>query len=148
MSKQVIPNDINKKKNKIYLHVLEPKNIIPAWGSFMNNRRSKKPEILHPQLNPLAHAIKQHRRLMQASLLAASSTVAVAPAMAQEAGDESLVLEEVTVTASKRAQSLQDVPMSITALDTRITCAAWLTAVMPTLPVQHPASGYISMSSR
>jgi outer membrane receptor protein involved in Fe transport len=119
MSKQVIPNDINKKKNKIYLHVLEPKNIIPAWGSFMNNRRSKKPEILHPQLNPLAHAIKQHRRLMQASLLAASSTVAVAPAMAQEAGDESLVLEEVTVTASKRAQSLQDVPMSITALDTR-----------------------------
>jgi hypothetical protein len=27
-----MPNDMNKKKNNIYLHVLEPKNINPPVG--------------------------------------------------------------------------------------------------------------------
>ena len=39
----------------------------------------------------------------------------VAPAFAQEAAEASGVLEEVTVTARKREESLQDVPISITA---------------------------------
>jgi iron complex outermembrane receptor protein len=47
-------------------------------------------------------------------LLSASTALPVAPALAQEAGAE-LKLEEVTVTARKREESLQDVPISITA---------------------------------
>jgi hypothetical protein len=66
----------------------------------MNYRRSTKQENHQPKLTPLAKAIQQHRRLVQASLLAASSTVAVTPALAQEAASEGLVLEEITVTAT------------------------------------------------
>ncbi len=36
-------------------------------------------------------------------------------ATAQDAGGEELVLEEVIVTAQKRAENLQDVPIAITA---------------------------------
>ena len=46
--------------------------------------------------------------------LAAATVFNVAPAAAQDAADE-LKLEEVTVTARKRAESVQDVPISITA---------------------------------
>ncbi len=47
-----------------------------------------------------------------AALVSAAATLAVAvPAWAQD----SLVIEEITVTAQKREQSLQDVPISITA---------------------------------
>jgi outer membrane receptor protein involved in Fe transport len=83
----------------------------------MNHRRSTKQNSHQPQLTPLAKAIQQHRRLMQVSLLAASSTVAVTPALAQDAASEDLMLEEITVTATKRAESLQDVPISIAALN-------------------------------
>ncbi len=85
----------------------------------MNYRRSTKQESHQPKLTPLAKAIHQHRRLMQATLLAASSTVAVTPALAQEAASDELVLEEVMVTATKREQNLQDVPISVMALGTR-----------------------------
>ncbi|MSQ99403.1 MAG: TonB-dependent receptor [Xanthomonadales bacterium] len=66
------------------------------------------------QLKPLARAIVQHRCLMQASLLLASTSLAISPVMAQT-GD-GLVLEEILVTAQKRDQNLQDVPVSVMAL--------------------------------
>jgi len=69
------------------------------------------------ELTPLAKAIRQHSRLMQVSLLAATSTIAVAPVLAQSADE--LILEEVLVTATKRVQSLQDVPVSVMALTSK-----------------------------
>jgi outer membrane receptor protein involved in Fe transport len=69
------------------------------------------------RLNPLASAIGQHRRLMQASVLLATSSLAIAPAMAQTS--DNLALEEITVTAQKRDQSLQDVPLSVMALTSK-----------------------------
>jgi iron complex outermembrane receptor protein len=82
----------------------------------MNRKRSAEPAISQLKLTPLARAIAQHRRLAQASLLAAASTMAATPVLAQ---GEELVLEEITVTATKREQSLQDVPISVMALGTR-----------------------------
>ena len=85
----------------------------------MKHERITEQECHKPQLTPLAKAVQQHRRLIQASLLAASSTIVAAPVLAQEAGNEELMLEEITVTASKRVQSLQDVPISVIALNSQ-----------------------------
>jgi len=79
----------------------------------MKRRNSASQEGRKLELTPLAKAIRQHRRLMQVSLLAASSTMAVTPVLAQSAEGDELILEEITVTAQKREQSLQDVPISI-----------------------------------
>jgi len=97
----------------------ELKTSIQPWGSIMKHRRSKEQSSHQPQLTPIAKAVRQHRRLMQISLLAASSTVAVSPALAQDAGSNELILEEITVTAQKRVQSMQDVPIAITAFNTK-----------------------------
>jgi len=69
------------------------------------------------ELTPLAKAIRQHRRLMQVSLLAASTALAAPPALAQNNEGNALILEEVIVTATKREQNLQDVPIAVTAFD-------------------------------
>jgi len=60
------------------------------------------------------HAIKAGASLA-AILLSAGG------ALAQSADDDNLVIEEVTVTAQKRVQSTQDVPVSITAFDANFT---------------------------
>lgn len=83
----------------------------------MKHERNTEQERLKPQLTPLAKAIRHHRRLIQLSLLAASTTLAATPVLAQEAADEELILEEITVTAQKREQSMQDVPIAVTAFD-------------------------------
>jgi len=74
----------------------------------MNHSRSTNQNSHQPQLTPLAKAIRQHRRLMQVSLLAASTTIAVTPALAQDAASEELMLEEITVTAQKRWSGNRD----------------------------------------
>ena len=52
-----------------------------------------------------------------ASLAAvAAATLPMAPVVVAQTGGSSLVLEEVTVTARRRAESLQDVPIAVTAL--------------------------------
>lgn len=87
---------------------------------------------------------------MYKSFLACGSAVLVtalaAPAQAQEAGDSG-GLEEILVTAERRQASINDVGMSITALDsdvleaTRVTSIDDLTRVVPGLTVSKSRSG-------
>ena len=57
------------------------------------------------------------RKSLSAAISAVCAGVPLAQAQAQEANDEARMLEEVIVTATKRgALSLQDIPISITAL--------------------------------
>ncbi len=64
------------------------------------------------QPRPLTGAIR--RGLAYGTVVAVSSAVATSPVLAQERS-ERLLLEEVVVTAQKREQSLQDVPLAVTA---------------------------------
>lgn len=79
------------------------------------------------------------------SLLSAS-IAAVCSAAPLQAQEQSLMLEEVVVTAQKRAQSLQDVPMSVSALDANAMSAAGIQTMddvarqVPVLEVQKSTS--------
>lgn len=55
----------------------------------------------------------QTARILAGSLLLGAATVATLPAPAQVTGDGPAVLDEIIVTAQKRAQNLQEVPASI-----------------------------------
>ncbi|AUN32573.1 TonB-dependent receptor [Niveispirillum cyanobacteriorum] len=72
--------------------------------------------------------------LMATTMLAA----AMMPAQAQEA-DDSLVLEEIVVTAQKRAERLQDVPLAVSALsadalaNSQVSSTAGVAALVPSL---------------
>ena len=85
----------------------------------MKNKQGNKQQIHNLKLNPLTKAIHQHRALMRASILAASATLASGTAIAQDTSGDGPLLEEVMVTAQKREQSLQDVPVSVMALSAR-----------------------------
>jgi iron complex outermembrane recepter protein len=61
---------------------------------------------------PIASAIKQHRLIQHGSALALSTVLASGSVYAQQ-------LEEVVVTARKKAESLQDAPLSIQAFNTQ-----------------------------
>jgi outer membrane receptor protein involved in Fe transport len=58
------------------------------------------------------------RKLQRNALAAAVVTALSTPAFAQESAQQSGVLEEVLVTAQKRTESLQEVPLSIQAIGT------------------------------
>ncbi len=69
-----------------------------------------------PKISPVASAVRQqvcsrHRQYIAAAL------VGGALAMPQQAPAQDLVLEEIVVTAQKRTENLQDVPIAITAFD-------------------------------
>ncbi|MGQ3048547.1 MAG: TonB-dependent receptor [Niveispirillum sp.] len=72
--------------------------------------------------------------LMATTMLAA----AMMPAQAQQA-DDSLVLEEIVVTAQKRAERLQDVPLAVSALsadalaNSQVSSTAGVAALVPSL---------------
>jgi iron complex outermembrane recepter protein len=58
--------------------------------------------------------IVDSKQFTQKTVLAlAIAAASVAPSFAQESGDRSMMLEEVVVTAQKRQESLQDVPISV-----------------------------------
>ncbi len=63
-------------------------------------------------MRPIARAIRAQRGLMYGTLVAASS-VAGGQAFAQE----TITIEEIVVSSQKRDQNMQDVPISIQALD-------------------------------
>ena len=54
------------------------------------------------------------RNLLSAAI-AAAFALPLAPVMAQESGGQQMMIEEVVVTARKREETLQDVPISIAA---------------------------------
>ena len=74
-----------------------------------------KSPIGAPGVRPEAYKITANR-LLFASVAAILGTPAVAQTTASNV-DESRPLEEIVVTATKRAESIQDVPVSILALD-------------------------------
>ena len=71
-----------------------------------------KPAAATFTLTPLSRAIRQHAAASASALL----VVAGALAPEQASADDGLVIEEVVVTAQKRSQSVQDVPISIDVL--------------------------------
>lgn len=83
---------------------------------------------------------------MKGFLIALLTTTAVAgPAVAQEAKLQTQGLEDIVVTAQKRAESLQDTPISISALDSsaletkRVVSLSDLTSAVPNMQVSpHP----------
>ncbi|MDH3480869.1 MAG: TonB-dependent receptor [Gammaproteobacteria bacterium] len=78
----------------------------------MRNRTMQPVITASPTISPLTHAIRKQlssRHVVAAALI--SSTIAL-----PQAGIAQHVLDEITVTATKRAESLQDVPISVTAL--------------------------------
>jgi iron complex outermembrane receptor protein len=92
-------------------------------------------------------------------LLASSAIVAtggVASTAFAQAADDSSGIQEIIVTAQKREQSIQDVPVAVTALSqdsleaNRITSAANLTGVVPGLVARQTAGalGAISFAMR
>jgi iron complex outermembrane receptor protein len=59
-------------------------------------------------------------RAVRRALLIATSAAAALPAFAQQPVDDGAVLEEITVTAQRREESLQTAPVAITAIDPTI----------------------------
>src|ERR1700692_346446 len=74
-------------------------------------RRSMRPDVARPQ--PLRHSLLARGLPLASAIIACLNT-----AQAQEA-PAAASLEEVVVTAQKRTESLQNVPLSITALGTQ-----------------------------
>ena len=68
----------------------------------------------------MAMRVPRHTALNRALLLALAASLAHAPSvLAQDAGDEADTLDKIVVTAQKREEALQDVPVVVTALSER-----------------------------
>lgn len=111
--------------NDIYLKEDEKSYIYQQLGFFLKKMHGDRimkrtpsdcQEIRKLELTPLARAVKQG--LAYGSVVAVSSAMISTPAMAQTESSE-LMLEEILVTAQKREQSLQDVPIAVTAFNTK-----------------------------
>ena len=99
---------------------------------------------------------RSYRAAFRAGLLSCSAlgtALIAAPAFAQAAGpDQGNTLTEIVVTAQKREQNLQDVPISITAVTqdvlraNRITNVQDLSALAPNMTVR-PAAGDVGIPS-
>ena len=71
-----------------------------------------------PRRSAVSHAVKTQLQSRRNHYIAAA-VVSGALAMPQQAPAQDLVLEEIVVTAQKRSENLQDVPISVTALDSK-----------------------------
>ena len=69
-----------------------------------------------PRRSAVSHAVKTHIQSRRSQYLAAA-VVSGALAMPQQAPAQDLVIEEIVVTASKRAENMQDVPIAMVALN-------------------------------
>ena len=88
----------------------------------MNKKASLHVDSTIAEISPVAravrHQIRSNRRKLMAAAVLSGAIALPQLGMAQES------LEEIVVTASKRAENLQDVPISLTALS---SCAGRLT---------------------
>ncbi len=118
----------------------------------MSKQNQKRVAHQDIRLNPISHGIKQHLQSQRGKVLATSliaSSVAFTPTVSAQA-----VLEEVIVTAQKREQSLQDVPISITALSSRritdlgITSFEDYAMMMPTVSYKSVGPGTATIIMR
>jgi len=66
--------------------------------------------------------------LSRVSLSAVAVVLIAPPALAQEGGDDSMVLEEIMVTAQRREESMQDIPVSVSAFSSETIEKAGITA--------------------
>jgi len=85
----------------------------------MKNQKQGNPDLTLILRNPVARAIRQaldhsSPNLAASSMMIGALLLASNPAMAQDQ-----VLEEIIVTAQKREQNLQDIPMSVQVLGTQ-----------------------------
>ena len=78
----------------------------------------KTTELRNPQprRSAVSHAVKTHIQTSRNHYVAAA-IVSGALAMPQQAPAQDLAIEEIVVTASKRAENMQDVPIAMVALD-------------------------------
>lgn len=63
----------------------------------------------------IAGGFKLFNRMIHRATLVALATMSATALQAQDQPDETVALEEITVTARKQAESLQDVPLTVTA---------------------------------
>jgi len=90
-------------------------------------------------MRPIARAIRAQRGLMYGTLVAASS-VAGGQAFAQE----TITIEEIVVSSQKRDQNMQDVPISIQALDS-IRLVLWGTPANSNMTSQKPQKKQVNL---
>ena len=64
-----------------------------------------------------------------------AAVVTVSPANAQEAMDGATNLEEITVTARRRSETLQDVPIAVTVMTSQDIARAGIVSVQDSAPV-------------
>ncbi|QPC98366.1 TonB-dependent receptor [Qipengyuania soli] len=91
---------------------------------------------------------KRRRLSMAASLLAGTALTATTPALAQDAGAAETDSDVIIVTAQKRAQDLQDVPVAITAIGTekldqlQVSELQDVVKFLPSVTIQTAAPGF------
>ena len=87
-------------------------------------RRTDNPQ---PVLNPVTQAVRTHIFTSRTSQLLAAAVVTGSLAMPQQAPAQDATLDEIIVTATKREESLQDIPISVNALSGETIQALGLT---------------------
>ena len=83
--------------------------------------KTSKQRDLEPRRSAVSNAVKtqiQSRRSQYLAAAVVSGALAMPQqAPAQQSADQGLVIEEIVVTAAKREQSMQSVPIAMVALD-------------------------------
>ena len=78
--------------------------------------KTTQPRDSQPRRSAVSHAVKTQLQSRRTQYLAAA-VVSGALAMPQQAPAQDLIIEEIVVTATKRTENLQDVPIAVTAFD-------------------------------
>ena len=89
-------------------------------------------KLPQPSRNPLPLSVK-----VASLVAAATATLPLAPSASAQESERALVLEEVTVTARRRSENVQDVPIAVTALsgdELRMRGAQDITEVAQAVP--------------
>ena len=85
----------------------------------MKTKTSKRAPIARPRRSAVSHAVRTQIQSKRNHYVAAA-IVSGALVVPQQAPAQELVLDEIIVTATKRAENLQDIPVSVTALSSEM----------------------------